>query len=524
MSSRARPETQASKKKRWLTALPVAGLAGLAGLAIQDLLQREHALRHNFPLLARARYALESIGPELRQYIVSANDQERPFSRDQRRWVYASAKAENNYFGFGTDNDVEQLNFPVIKQRTFTEIAPNPNLDDLSAPLPGAKVLGGPRGRRHAFRPESVVNVSAMSFGSLSPQAIQALNRGVKLAGCWHNTGEGGLSDHHRQGGDLMLQVGTGYFGCRDAEGRFDLDRLCQVVESAPVRAIEFKLSQGAKPGLGGHLPGAKVNAEIARIRGVPEGQDVESPSRHTAFRSVDEMLDVVERVADRTGLPVGIKSAVGDLVFWDHLVEQMADGQRGVDFVTIDGGEGGTGAAPLVFADNVSFPFRIGFAQVYRRFAEAGLTDRLTFIGSGKLGLPDNAVVALAMGVDLINVAREAMLSIGCIQAQLCHTDRCPTGVATQDRWLASGLDPELKSVRLANYVRTLRRDLLKLAEATGVPHPALISPDDVALADGNRSQQPLAEICGYRPGWGVPGPAISQEITALMCTPHAG
>ncbi|OYO15909.1 FMN-binding glutamate synthase family protein [Enemella evansiae] len=521
MSSPGRPESRTSKKKRWLAALPVAGLAGLA---IQDLLQRQHALRHNFPLLARARYALEAIGPELRQYIVSANDQERPFSRDQRRWVYASAKAENNYFGFGTDNDVEQLNFPVIKHRTFTEIAPNPNLDDLSAPLPGAKVLGGPRARRHAFRPESVVNISAMSFGSLSPQAIQALNKGVRLAGCWHNTGEGGLSDHHRQGGDLMLQVGTGYFGCRDAAGRFDLDRLCRVVESAPVRAIEFKLSQGAKPGLGGHLPAAKVNAEIARVRGVPEGQDVESPARHTAFRSVDEMLDVVELVAERTGLPVGIKSAVGDLEFWDHLVEQMADGQRGVDFVTIDGGEGGTGAAPLVFADNVSFPFRIGFAQVYRRFAEAGITDRLTFIGSGKLGLPDNAVVAFAMGVDLVNVAREAMLAVGCIQAQQCHTDRCPTGVATQDRWLASGLDPELKSVRLANYVRTLRRDLLKLAEATGVPHPALISPDDVALADGNRSQQPLAEICGYRSGWGVPGPAISQEITALMCTPHAG
>ncbi|OYO25240.1 FMN-binding glutamate synthase family protein [Enemella dayhoffiae] len=502
-------------KKRWLAALPAIGLAGLAA---QDLLQRDHALRHNFPLLARARYALETIGPELRQYIVTSNDEERPFSRDQRRWVYASAKAQNNYFGFGTDNDVEDQVFPVVKQRTFSDVAPSPHLDDLSADLPGAKILGGPRGRRHAFRPGSVVNVSAMSFGSLSPQAIKALNQGAEMAGCWHNTGEGGLSDHHRQGGDLMLQVGTGYFGCRDADGNFDLEKLVGVVGSGPVRAVEFKLSQGAKPGLGGHLPGAKVNAEIARIRGVPEGQDVVSPSRHAAFRTVDQMLDVVEQVAERTGVPVGIKSAVGDLKFWDDLVEAMADGQRGVDFITVDGGEGGTGAAPMVFADNVSFPFRTGFAQVYRRFAEAGLTDRVTFIGSGKLGLPDNAVVAFALGADLINVAREAMLSIGCIQAQKCHTDECPTGVATQNRWLASGLDPARKSVRLANYVRTLRRDLVKLAEATGVAHPALIGPDDVALAEGNRTQTPLAEVYGYRPDWGVPGPEISREIAELM------
>lgn len=518
MSSRARPEIQASKKKRWLTALPVAGLAGLAGLAIQDLLQREHALRHNFPLLARARYALESIGPELRQYIVSANDQERPFIRDQRRWVYASAKAENNYFGFGTDNDMERAAYPIIKQKTFSDVAPSSHVhDDIHAWLPSAKVLGGPRGRRHAFRPDSVVNVSAMSFGSLSPQAIQAVNAGAKLAHFLHNTGEGGLSDHHRQGGDLTLQVGTGYFGCRDADGRFDLDKLAAVVESAPVRAIEIKLSQGAKPGLGGHLPGAKVSAEIARIRGVEAGKDVVSPSRHSAFGNVDEMLDFVETIADRTGLPVGIKSAVGELGFWHELAEAMRSDERGVDFITIDGGEGGTGAAPMVFSDNVSFPFRIGFTEVYRLFAAAGLADRVTWIGSGKLGLPDNAIVAFALGVDMVNVAREAMLSIGCIQAQKCHTDRCPTGVATQDPWLAHGLDPAKKSVRLANYVMTLRRDLLKVSQAAGVAHPGLLSPDDVALLDGQH-QQSLRQVYDYQPRWGVPSAEVAAQISALM------
>ena len=284
------------------------------------------------------------------------------------------------------------------------------------------------------------------------------------------------------------------------------------------MKAIEIKLSQGAKPGLGGHLPGAKVNAEIARIRGVEQGKDVISPSRHTAFRSVDEMLDFVELVADATGLPVGIKSAVGELGFWEELAKLMADGQRGVDFITIDGGEGGTGAAPLVFTDHVSFPFRIGFARVQAVFARAGLSDAVTWIASGKLGLPGNAIVAFALGADLVNVAREAMLAIGCIQAMKCHTDRCPTGVATQNTWLAHGLDPEEKSHRVANYVMTLRRDLVKVSEAAGVRHPSLVGPDDVEILDGDRGHRTLAEVYGYAEGWGIPGPSIRDEINALM------
>jgi glutamate synthase domain-containing protein 2 len=503
------------KKRRWAALAPAATVAGLA---LQDLLQKEHALRRNFPVIARFRYLLESIGPELRQYIITSNDAERPFSRDQRRWVYTSAKRENNYFAFGTDNNIEDDSYPIIKQATFSDVCAASPIHGQDLAVPGAKVLGGPRGRRQAFRPASVVNVSAMSFGSLSPQAIRALNVGAKLADCWHNTGEGGLSDHHRHGGDLVFQIGTGYFGCRDERGNFDLDRLIDVVESAPVKAIEIKLSQGAKPGLGGHLPGAKVNDEIARIRGVEPGKDVVSPSRHTAFRNVDEMLDIVELIADTTGLPVGIKSAVGDLDFWRELAERMADGQRGVDFITIDGGEGGTGAAPLVFADHVSFPFRIGFSRVYGLFAEAGLTDRVTWIGSGKLGLPANAIVAFALGVDLISVAREAMLAIGCIQAQKCHTDHCPTGVATQNPWLARGLDPYQKAHRLANYVRTLRRDLLKVSEAAGVRHPAMLGPQHVDILDGDRGHRPLAEVYGYRDGWGVPGPEIVAGIDAIM------
>jgi glutamate synthase (ferredoxin) len=218
----------------------------------------------------------------------------------------------------------------------------------------------------------------------------------------------------------------------------------------------------------------------------------------------------------------VGLKSAVGNLDFWDHLVAAMADRQRGVDYVNVDGGEGGTGAAPMVFADSVAYPFRIGFAEVYRRFAAAGLTDDLTFIGAGKLGLPENAVVAFALGVDMVSVGREAMLAIGCIQAQRCHTDRCPTGVATQDPWLTRGLDPALKSVRAANYVVSLRRDLLKVSEAVGVAHPALLTPDDIDILDGNRSSVSLRELYGYDAAWGRPGPDLLATIDQIMSEQH--
>lgn len=502
----------------------VAGLgaAALGVVAVKDLTQKEQALKRNFPVVAHARYLLERVGPELRQYIVTSNDEERPFSRDQRAWVYQSAKGLDNYVGFGTDNNVEHLDgYPIIKHTTFIgDGNPAGRHAGEGVPIPCAKVLGGSRGRRGAFRPHSVVNVSAMSFGSLSAPAISALNRGAALADCLHNTGEGGMSEHHQQGGDLIYQIGTAYFGCRDEEGNFSLDRLVERLEGSPVKAIEIKLSQGAKPGLGGMLPGAKVTREIADIRGIPLGEDCASPSRHTAFHDTDSMLDFVEEIAAATGLPVGIKSAVGNLRFWDLLVEHMADGKRGVDFITIDGGEGGTGAAPQVFSDAVSYPFRIGFSQVHRRFAEAGIADNVVFIGAGKLGMPENAVVAFALGCDMINVAREAMLAIGCIQAQKCHTDHCPTGIATQNTWLMRGLDPESKGARCANYVVSLRRDLLKISEAVGVDHPGLITPDDVDIVVAQQGMQPLASVYGYQgcASCGVLGAELREEIAGIM------
>lgn len=493
--------------------------AALGAVAVRDMVQKRHALQRNFPVIGHARYWLERIGPELRQYIVTGNDEERPFSRDQRTWVYASSKEENSYFGFGTDLDVEHVQgHAYIKQRTFADELPSDH--DHSWTLPSAKVLGGPRGRAKAFRPGSVVNVSAMSFGSLSSNAITAVNRGAAAAGCLHNTGEGAISPYHRNGADLVLQIGTAYFGCRDENGDFSLPRLKEMVASAPVRAIEIKLSQGAKPGLGGLLPAAKVTPEIAEIRGIPEGRDCASPSRHTAFGDVDSMLDFVELLAAETGLPVGIKSAVGAMDFWEELARLMEPRQRGVDFVTVDGGEGGTGAAPLIFADSVALPYRMGFSRVYGTFAELGLTDDVTFIGSGKLGLPDNAVVAFALGVDLVNVAREAMLAIGCIQAQKCHTDHCPTGVATQNPWLVRGLDPTLKAERCAVYLRTLRKELTRVSAAVGVAHPGLITTADVDIANGDYDARSLAAVYGYKEGWGELCPRLREDIVRLMNT----
>ncbi|MEO6775552.1 MAG: FMN-binding glutamate synthase family protein [Kofleriaceae bacterium] len=483
-------------------------LAALIGVVIHDLTQKRHAIIRNFPVVGHLRFWLEALGPELRQYIVTSNDEERPFSRDQRRWVYSSSKKENNYFGFGTDNDLERPGYILVRHSAFPIHTPHLGEAGYDAEyrLPCLRTLGGHRNRKHAFKPTSLVNTSAMSFGSLSPHAVEAINRGVALAGALQNTGEGGISEYHRKGGDIIWQIGTGYFGCRTPDGSFSMDKFRESVASARVRAIEIKLSQGAKPGLGGVLPAAKITPEIARIRGIPMGRDCISPAAHTAFRDVSSMLDWIEALADATGLPVGIKSAVGETQFWRDLANQIDRTHRAPDFITIDGGEGGTGAAPLVFTDHVALPFRLGFAEVYRTFAEAGVQHQVVFIGSGKLGFPESALLALGLGCDLVNVGREAMLAIGCIQAQRCHTGHCPTGVATQNRWLMRGLDPTLKSARLANYLATLRKDLTQLAHACGVAHPALVPLDQLAIIGGPEGPLPAREVYRYQPGWGLP------------------
>ena len=374
-------------------------------------------------------------------------------------------------------------------------------------------MLGAARGRAKAFRPNSVVNVSAMSFGSLGARAVEAINRGCALAGCLQNTGEGGISDHHRHGAELVLQVGTAYFGCRDDAGKFSMETLKETIERAPqIRAIEIKLSQGAKPALGGVLPAAKITPEIAAARGIPRDRDCISPAHHSAFNDADSLLDFVEAIAAETGLPVGIKSAVGEMAFWQQLAAAMAAGGRGVDYIAIDGGVGGTGAGPLVFADHVALPFKTAFSRVRSEFVRHGIGDDVVWVGGGKLGLPETAFLAFGLGCDMLAVAREAMLAIGCIQAQACHTGHCPAGVATHSRWL----DPTLKSVRLANYIIALRKQLLSLSRACGATHPALVTADQIEIGDGKLGSATAAELFGVEPA--PPDAELREKIWQLM------
>lgn len=465
-------------------------------------IQKKHTILHNFPVIGHFRYMLESIGPELRQYIVANNREELPFNRSQRSWIYASSKKQNNYQGFGTDQDIHSPGYVFI---TPCMIPYHPAPDHPNAKqkdfLPPAKVMGEAHKRRKPYRPNSIVNISAMSYGSLSAAAVESLNKGAHMSGCYHNTGEGGLAPYHKNGADVMFHFGTGYYGVRDEQGNFSMEKMLKLVKENPcIKAIEVKLSQGAKPGKGGVLPAKKITREIADIRGLPMGKDIISPPNHSCFSNIPEMVEFIEELAEKTGLPVGIKSAVGKTEKWVELADIMRKENAGPDFITIDGGEGGTGAAPPSFANHVSLPFIYGFQEVYQIFAERDLTEKITFIGSGKLGLPSSAVMAFALGVDIIHAAREPMMAIGCIQAQICQTNKCPAGVATQSKWLQAGIDTSLKSVRFSNYVKALRKEILDITHACSYEHPCQIKMDDVHLSMGDNHQtQSLKNTFGY-------------------------
>ncbi len=501
----------------WLL-IPIA----LVLLALRDILQRRHTIQHNFPVVGHIRYLLEKIGPELRQYIVANNREELPFNRGERAWIYASSKKENNLQGFGSDQDFSSVGYIFIKHAMLGYKLPaaHPNLKDPSA-VPCAKTIGEYHQRKRPYKPYSIVNISGMSYGSLSAKAIESLNVGAKKFGCYHNTGEGSLSPYHQLGADVVLNIGTAYFGVRDDEGNFSIDKLVKMSQDNPcLRAIELKLSQGAKPGKGGVLPASKITPEIAAIRHIPQGKDVISPAFHSAFSTIPEMVEFIELMAEKTGLPVGIKSAVGKTELWEELAKYMVKTGKGPDFITIDGGEGGTGAAPHAFADHVSLPFNFAFSKVYKIFQRYDLADKIVFIGSGKLGFPDKALMAFAMGCDLINVAREAMMSIGCIQAQVCHTNRCPTGIATSSQWLQAGVDPTLKSERFYNYVKTLNKEILEITHACGYEHPAQMTMKDVDMAMGdNNKTQSLATTFGYDKT-----PVPFEHVSTLLQSPHLG
>ena len=479
----------------------MSGAGFLLLVFIHDMVQKKHAILRNFPVVGHLRYLLEKIGPELRQYWVANDKEEMPFTRAERSWVYATSKKQNNNFGFGSSELMYDTGYPILKHSAFpTRDKYDADGNLLTSSMPCAKLIGAAHNRKNSYRPESIVNISAMSFGSLGKNAVAALNLGAKEAHCYHNTGEGGISPYHKLGGDLVWQIGTGYFGARDAEGKFSMEVFKQAIENNPtVKMIEIKLSQGAKPGKGGILPKDKITEEISKIRGIPRDRDCISPNSHSEFTNVSELVEFIESLADISGLPVGIKSAVGESKFWEELATQMKATNQGPDFITIDGGEGGTGAAPLAFADHVSLPFKIGFKRVYTIFKNHDLINDITWIGSAKLGFPDRAVVAFAMGCDLINIARESMLSIGCIQAQQCHTGHCPSGVATHNAWLIRGVDVPTKSKRAAQFLKGLRKEILQLTYACGYTHPCQFTGQDIEISSGVNLFDPLEKIIGY-------------------------
>lgn len=492
-------------------------------VSIRDIFfQKEHSIKHNFPIIGHLRYLLEKIGPEIRQYIVANNREELPFNRQERSWIYASAKKENNLQGFGSDQDFNAPGYIFIKNAMIGFNPPsghfyykNPGV------VPAAKVIGEYHRRKRPFRPYSIINISGMSFGSLSAKAIESLNKGALLAGCYHNTGEGSLSPYHQNGADVILNIGTAYFGVRNLDGNFSMEKLKEKVDQNPfLRAIELKLSQGAKPGKGGMLPGSKINKEIANIRQIPKGKDAISPAFHTAFSNISEMVHFIESMANETGIPIGIKSAIGKLEQWEELAAYMVKTNLGPDFITIDGGEGGTGAAPQAFADHVSMPFTFAFAKIYQIFQRHELTDKIFFIASGKLGFAEKALMAFAMGADSINIAREAMMSIGCIQAQKCHTNHCPSGVATSNKWLQAGIDPKIKSERFFNYHRTLVKEITEISHACGYEHPSQMTMDDIELSmgDNNRTMS-LSKTMGYHKS-----PIKYESFEKIMNCIHLG
>jgi glutamate synthase domain-containing protein 2 len=472
-------------------------LAFLIIVALYDIFNKKHIILRNFPVVGHIRYWLESIGPELRQYIVANNREELPFNRIERGWIYASAKNENNYEGFGTDRDIYANQYVFINNSMMPYKVEKDHISNKEPDfLPCAKVIGAARNRNRPFRPASVINISAMSYGSLSAKAVDAMNHGAKQVHAYHNTGEGGLSPYHKRGADVVFHIGTGYFGVRDKEGNFSMDMLKKLVANHPqVRAIELKLSQGAKPGKGGVLPGSKITKEISEIRNVPMGEDVLSPPTHSAFEGIQGLVDFVEEIAQETGLPTGIKAAIGKLEQWEELADIMKTTGKGPDFITIDGGEGGTGAAPPSFADHVSLPWVYGFKDLYQVFQKRQMTEDIVFIASGKLGFPAKAAMAFSMGADVINVAREAMISIGCIQAKVCHNNTCPTGIATQNKWLQRGIVVPEKADRLASYFKKFNKELLEITHAAGYEHPCQFDMRDVDMSTGDANMTQTLE-----------------------------
>lgn len=450
-------------------------MGALSVLGVIDLLQTGHAVRRNYPVIGNLRYLIESFRPEVRQYLLEGDETGRPFTRAQRSLVYTRAK--NHYAGivpFGTLLDVYRTGYEFIGHSIATAVPGDPDSFRVT--------VGGPQ----CMQPysASVFNISAMSFGSLSANAIQALNKGAKLGNFAHDTGEGGISRYHREhGGDLIWEIGSAYFGCRDEDGRFDPERFAPQAREAQVKMIEIKLSQGAKPGHGGILPQAKITPEIAEVRGIPMDRDCISPSRHSAFATPIEMMEFIAELRELSGgKPVGFKLCIGHP--WEFMAIVKAMRETGIqpDFIVVDGKEGGTGAGVLEFTDHVGVAMQEGLLFVHNTLVGAGLREQIRVGAAGKIVSAFDIASTLALGADWVNSGRAFMFAVGCIQALTCHTNRCPVGVATQDPSRQRALVVPEKAERVFNYHRGTLLALSEMLAAAGLTHPSQVSPAHLA------------------------------------------
>jgi glutamate synthase domain-containing protein 2 len=454
------------------TLVAVGGALSLLG--VFDLVQRRHAILRNYPVIGHIRWIAEFVRPEIRQYVVEADEEAAPFSRVQRSLVYQRAKGGAGERPFGTLMDVYRTDYEFIGHSTF----PAPEADPASFRI----TIGGDQCAKPYSA--SVFNISAMSFGALSANAIRALNAGAKRGGFAHDTGEGSISPYHREaGGDLVWEVASGYFGCRDAVGRFDPEQFAAQAQTDQVKMIEIKLSQGAKPGHGGILPAAKVTPEIAATRGVAMGCDCISPARHGAFSTPLEMMAFIARLRELSGgKPVGFKLCIGHPWELMGIVKAMLETGVRPDFIVVDGAEGGTGAAPVEFADHIGAPMQEGLLMVHNTLVGAGLRGQIKIGAAGLIVSAFDIASVLAIGADWANAARGFMFALGCVQSLTCNTNRCPTGVATQDRWRQRALDVPDKAERVFNFHRHTMKALAELLAAAGLSHPAELTAHHLA------------------------------------------
>ena len=443
------------------------GVLAVIVLYILDVTQTQHAIRRNYPVVGRFRYFFEHLGEFFRQYFFAMDREELPFNRAQRSWVYRAAKDEDNTVGFGSTRDLRPPGTVLFVNCPF------PTLGEDAVPT--REVTIGP-GCRNPYTTSALFNISGMSYGAISRPAVLALSRGAKAAGIWMNTGEGGLSPYHLDGGcDIVFQIGTARNGVRDLDGNLNDDRIRETAAHDAVRMFEIKMSQGAKPGKGGILPGGKVTEEIAGIRGIRPGEDAISPNRHPDIRNNADLLDMIQRIRDVSGKPVGFKSVIGAYGWLDQLFDEI--NRRGIesapDFMTVDGADGGTGAAPMPLIDDVGLPLRESLPLLVDRLNEHGLRERIRVIASGKLVTPADVAWALCLGADFAVSARGFMFALGCIQALQCNRNTCPTGITTHNRRLQKGLDPRHKAVRVANYAKNIAYEVGIIAHSCGVREP---------------------------------------------------